>query len=83
MLRPILRPSLFIVFTSALLHPERFQTPEDASPMARREDFKLQEALVREVLAVIQGVIASLLETRGVLGQAEGEQPLYDLLAGL
>lgn len=51
--------------------------------MARRKHLELQEPLICEVLAVFQGLIASLLETQDILGQAEGGQPLHDVLARL
>lgn len=71
----------FILLSAAQLrHPERFQAAEYSPPMARRQDVELQEPLLRELPAVVQGSVPRPQERRGVLGQAEGEQPLHNLL---
>lgn len=82
---PVPRPCPFILLLPAtqLRHPERFQAAEHSPPMARRQDVELQEPLLRELPAVVQGSVARPQERRGVLGQAEGEQPLHNLLDAL
>lgn len=80
---PVLQPSLCVLLSAALLlDSQGLQAAEDASTVAGRENFQLHQALLCQVPAVPQTFVATLLEARGVLGEAEGEQPLGDLLAG-
>lgn len=51
--------------------------------MARGQDVELQETFLGELPAVVQRFVPRPQERRGVLGQAEGEQPLLNLLDGL
>lgn len=57
---PVLRPCPFILLlpTTQLCHPERFQAAEHSPPMARQHDVELQEPLLRELPAVVQGSVA-------------------------
>lgn len=80
---PVLRRSLGILLPTALLllDSQGLQAPQDASTMARRKDVQLHQPLLREPAAVGQRLVAAALEAGGVLGEAEGEQPLADLPA--